>query len=166
MKGFDCGGSDFGFVDGGSVTSDRSFQTWNPSVQDGQFTLGSGGNVALHRQRRRRSHAVGAAAASLTERSPTAASAAAATASLTLKSAAAASLTAAWTPAAEIFLRATPPARLTVTSNFTQQAGNTLRVEIAGRQPGHYEQMHAGGSTVQEPTRPAISQSIGETFID
>lgn len=42
MRGLDCGGNDLAFVQtGGSVTIDGSFQTWNPSVQDGSFSVGA-----------------------------------------------------------------------------------------------------------------------------
>jgi hypothetical protein len=38
------------------------------------------------------------------------------------------------------------PGTLTITNNFTQYAGNTLRIEVAGRGTGQFDQLRVGGA--------------------
>jgi hypothetical protein len=61
------------------------------------------------------------------------------------------------------------PGTLTITSNFTQHAGSTLRIEIAGRQPGQFDQLRVVGTAtlggrLEVTLLDSFAPDLGEQF--
>ena len=222
MKGFDGGGRDLAFVQtGGNVTIDGTVQTWNPSVQNGSFSIGTHGNVALGNGSsffetggtvsidgtlalgtlapggsgvviNDGRFTVGASGTVSGSSSGGGIGLAQSGGTVVVNGTLAmrgfdsgghdvayaetggmlngsGTINGSLVASAGVISPGSSPGTLTITSNFVQGVSNTLRIEIAGRQPGQFDQLRVAGRTTlagQADVRllDSFAPDLGEQF--